>query len=94
MPMPATSKVDVIGNVGNDVYYLLVVSEFESFLREIAKAHGFANIEFPAIRFHQSEQHFDKGRFSSTVVAYNAHFFEAGKVVIKIFEYGFRFEGF
>ena len=50
------SEVNIFGNVGNDVYHLLVVAELQSFLGEITEAYRVANIELSAIGLHFAEQ--------------------------------------
>ena len=83
--MPATAHVDILCNI---LYYIndfLVVTKLQTFLREVAKAHRFANVKTSAVKGFQSQQQFDEGALASAVIAYNAHLFIACKVVVEIF---------
>ena len=84
-----TAKVYVVGNVGYDVDNLLVVSEFQSVLREVTEADGFADVEFATVGAYQSDQHLDECRLARAVVAHDSHLFESGKVVVEVFQYDF-----
>ena len=47
--MATTTQINILGNVGYDVYYLLLLVKFQSFLREVTKANGFAYVETPTV---------------------------------------------
>ena len=82
--MATATQIYILGNVGYDVYYLLLLVKFQSFLREIAKANGFAYVETPAVGLYLAKQHFDERRFTRTVIAHDTHLLETCKVVIKV----------
>ena len=82
----ASAKIDVVGNVCDDIDDLLVIVELQSFLREIAKAHRLANVELTRVRWHDTEEHFDERRLAGAVVADNAHLLEPREVVVEVVE--------
>ena len=85
--MPASTKVDIFRNVLDDINDLLLLVEFQSFLREIAEAHGIADVEASAVGLYDAEQHFYERRLASAVVADNAHLLKPREVVIEILQY-------
>ena len=82
--MATATPINILGNVGYDVYYLLLLVKFQSFLREIAKANGFAYVETPAVGLYLAKQHFDERRFTRTVIAHDTHLLETCEVVVKV----------
>ena len=57
----AVSQVDIVGNLCDDIDDLLVFTELQSLLREIAEAHGLSDIKLAAIRLHLAQEHLDEG---------------------------------
>ena len=82
--MSATAQINIFGNVGNNVYHLFLFVKLQSFLREIAKTNGFADVETSAIGLHLAKQHLDERRFSRTIVAHDTHLLETCEVIVKV----------
>ena len=82
----ATAQVDIVGYLRDDIYHLLVFTELQPLLREVAKAYRLTNVELARIGLHLSQEHLDEGGFSSTIVTHDAHLLESGKVVIEVIE--------
>ena len=82
----AAAQVYVIGNLRNHVNHLLVFTEFQSLLREIAEANRLADVKLAAVGLNLAQQHLDEGRFSRSVITHNTHLLEAGKVVVEVVE--------
>ena len=80
------AQIYVIGNLRNHVNHLLVFTEFQSLLREIAEANRLADVKLAAVGLNFAQQHLDEGRFSRSVITHNTHFLEAGKVVVEVVE--------
>ena len=70
--MAPASQVDIFGNAGDDVDDFLVVTKLQSFLREIAKTNGIANVELTAVGGNFAEKHFDEGGFARAVIAHDS----------------------
>ena len=85
--MLTTAKIDIVGNFRNYIYNLLVLTEFQTFLRKITKAYSLTDIKFTLIRIHFTQEHLDKRRFTGTIITHNTHFLKTGKVIIKMVEY-------
>ena len=73
----SATQVNIIGNVSDDIDDLHLFVKLQAFLREIAKAHRFADDDTSFVRLHLRQQHFDEGGFSRAVVAHNTHLLEA-----------------
>ena len=80
------AQIYVIGNLRNHVNHLLVFTEFQSLLREIAEANRLADVKLAAVGLNLAQQHLDEGRFSRSVITHNTHLLEAGKVVVEVVE--------
>ena len=87
--MPTTAHIDILGNILHYVNDFLLEVELQAFLGEIAEAYGIADVKTPTVWWHLSEQHFDKGTLSRTVIAHDTHFLETGEIVVEIFQYDF-----
>ena len=82
--MLTTTQINVVGNFRDNIYNLLVFPKFQSFLREIAKTDGLADIKLTTVGLYFSQEHFDESRLTCAVVAHNAHFLESCKVVVEV----------
>ena len=82
----AAAQIYVISNLRNHVNHLLVFTEFQSLLREIAEANRLADVKLAAVGLNLAQQHLDEGRFSRSVITHNTHLLEAGKVVVEVVE--------
>ena len=81
------TKIDIVGNFCDYINNLLVLTEFQTFLRKITKAYSLTDIKFTLIRIHFTQEHLDKRRFTGTIITHNTHFLKTGKVIIKMVEY-------
>ena len=72
--LASASQIYVVGDVGNDVYHLLLVVELQAFLREVAELHGVANHDASFVYGFLAQQHLDECRLSRTVGSHNTHF--------------------
>ena len=84
--MTATSKVDVFSDVAHNIYHLLVLTELQAILREIAETDGVADIEATAVGLLFAQQEFDEGRLSRAVASDDAHLLETCEVVVEVLE--------
>ena len=84
--MPPPTHIDVFGNVLYHVDDLLLFIELQALLREIAKAHGVANIKASAIKRFLPKEHADKGGLSCTVITHDTHLFKARKVIVEVLQ--------
>ena len=82
--MAPTSEVDILGNVSNHVYYLLLLVELQTLLREISEAYGLADVKLPAVRLLDAKKEFYEGALSCSVVAYDSHLLITGEVIVEV----------
>ena len=88
--MAPAAQVDIFGNVSHHINHFLLFVELQSLLREIAEAHGLADVEPAAVGLLYAKQQFYEGALAGSVVADDAHLFVAGEVVVEVFKNGYR----
>ena len=84
--MAAAAEIDGFGHSTHHVDHLHLLIDGHALLREIAELHRFADHETTGRGRHLTEQHTNEGGFPRAVVAHDAHFLKARKIVVEIFE--------
>ena len=82
----AIAHLDIFGNVAHHIDHLLLVVERHAILRVIAEAHSLADVEMPLVGSNLSEEHLQESRFTSAVVAYDAHLLVAREGIVVVFQ--------
>ena len=82
--MLTTTHIDVFSDILHNIYHLHLVIKLQTFLREIAKTHGIADIEFATIGSHLSQQHLDECRLTCTIVPNDSHFLKSREVIVEV----------
>ena len=84
--MLAATHIDIFSDVADDIDDFLLFIKLQSLLREIAEAHGIADVETAFVGWHLSQEQLEEGGLACAVVAHDAHLLEPREIIVEVLE--------